>query len=93
MWDNSEFKETGNLKHLYRNDLDNAYFDHDGAYLDSKDLAKRIISDKILKDRDFEIATNRGYDGCQKVFESMVHKSFDKKTGSGINVNEQLGEE
>ena len=44
-------RETGNLKHLYRNELDKACFTHDAAYSDCKDLAKRTISDKILKDR------------------------------------------
>ena len=44
------FRETGNLKHLYTNELDKACFDYDAAYSDSKDLAKRTISDKILKE-------------------------------------------
>ena len=42
--------------------LKKTWFAHDTAYFDSKDLAKRTISDKILKDRTYEIATNRGYD-------------------------------
>ena len=58
-----KFRQTGNLKHLYRNSLDKACFAHDAAYLDSKDLAKRTISDKILKDRAYEIPRNRNYDG------------------------------
>ena len=37
MW----IKETGNLKHLYRNESDKAYFAHDAEYSKSKDLAKR----------------------------------------------------
>ena len=45
------FRKTGNLKHLYWNEFDKACFAHDAAYSDSKDLAKRTISDKILKDR------------------------------------------
>ena len=48
------FSETGNLKHLYRHELDKACFAHDAAYSESKDLAKRTISDKILKDRAYE---------------------------------------
>ena len=36
-------KETGNLKHIYGNSLDKAYFAHNAAYSDSKDLATRII--------------------------------------------------
>ena len=40
-----KFREIGNLKHLYRNELGKACFAHDAAYSDSKDLA----FDKILK--------------------------------------------
>ena len=82
-----KFRETGNLKHLYRNELDKACFAHDAAYSDSKDLAKRTISDKILKDRAYEIARNRGYDGYQRALAVMIYKCFDKKTGSRIIVN------
>ena len=42
-----KFRETDNLKHLYRNELDKASFTYDPAYSDSKDLAKRPVSDKI----------------------------------------------
>ena len=42
-----EFRETGNLKHLYRNGLGKAGLAHDATYSDSKDLAKRAIVDKI----------------------------------------------
>ena len=44
-----KFRETDNLKHLYRNELDKAFFAHDAAYSESKDLAKRTISDNISK--------------------------------------------
>ena len=47
------------------NKLDKACFDHDVAYSDSKDLAKRTISDKVLIDIAYEIATNPNYDGYQ----------------------------
>ena len=87
------FREIGNLKHFYRNELDRACFAHDAAYSDSKDLSKRTISDKILKHISYEIARNRNYDGYQSALASMVYKLFDKKTGSGISVNEQLVEE
>ena len=55
-------RETGNLKHLYKNELDKASFAHDVPYSDIKDLEKRSISDKILKNRAYEIAKNRKYD-------------------------------
>ena len=65
-----KFRETGNLKDLYRIELDKAWFALDSAYSDSKDLAQETISDKILKYRAFEIARNRRYDGYQRA--SMV---------------------
>ena len=74
-----KFRKTGDLKHLYRNELDKAFFTHDPAYSDSQNLPKRTISDKILKDRAYEIARDRGYDGYQRVLASMVYKFFDKK--------------
>ena len=86
-------RETGNLKHLYENKLDKTCFPYDVAYSDSKDLAKRSISGKILKDRPYGISKNRKYDGYQRGLAVMVYKLFDKKTGSGISVNEQLAEE
>ena len=71
-----KFRETGNLEHLYRNELDKACFAHDAAYSDSKDLAKRTISDKILKNRAYEIARYCGYDGYQRALARMVSKCF-----------------
>ena len=44
-----KFRKKGNLKHVCNNELDKACFAHDAACSDSKDLTKRIISDKILK--------------------------------------------
>ena len=58
-----KLRETDNLKYLYRNELGKACFALDAAYSDSKDLAKRIMLDKILKDRAYEIAIYRNYDG------------------------------
>ena len=49
-----------------------------------------------MKDRAYEIARNRGYDGYQRPLASMVYKFFEKekkKAGSEIGVNEQLAEE
>ena len=71
-----KFRETGNLKHLYRSELDKACFAHDAAYSDTKDLTKVTISDKILKDRAYEIDKNCEYDGCHRVLASMVYRFF-----------------
>ena len=71
-----KFRETGNLKHLYRNELDKGLFAHNAAYSHSKYLPKTTISDKILKDRAYEVFRNRNYDGYQKALASMVYKFF-----------------
>ena len=88
-----QFRETVNLKHIYKDELDKACFAHDAAQSDIKDLAKRTISNNILKDRVYEIAINPKYDGYQIGPTSMMHKLFDKITGSGANVNEELAQE
>ena len=68
------------------------------AYGDFKDLARRTASDRILRDKAFNIAKNPKYDGYQRGLASMVYKFFDKKSkGSGVNIplefNEQLAKE
>ena len=44
-----KFKETGDTKYIYRNELDKTCFQHDIAYGHFEDLAKRTASDKGLK--------------------------------------------
>ena len=92
-----KFEETGDTNYIYMNELDKACFVHDAAYSDSKDLTKRTIADKNLKNRAFDIAKDPKYDGYQKGLASMVYKFFDSKvSGSGaklISENEQLANE
>ena len=101
-----KFKETGDTSYIYKNELDKACFQHDMAYGDFKDLARRTASDKVLRDKAFNIVKNPKYDGYQRGLASMVYKFFDKKSaslpgksisGSGVNIslvfNEQLAEE
>ena len=68
-----KFKETGYTNLFYKNELDKACFHHDMAYSDFKDLARRIASDKILRDKGFNIAKNPKYDGYQRGLASMVY--------------------
>ena len=74
-----KFKETGDTNYIYKNQLDKACFAHDAACSDSKDLTKRTVADKILKNRVFNIAKDPKYDGYQRGLPSMVYKFFDKK--------------
>ena len=50
------------------------------AYGDFKDLAKRTASDKILRDKPFNIAKYPRYDGYQRGSSSMVYKFFDQNS-------------
>ena len=85
-----KFKETGNSRYIYKNELDEACFQHDMAYGDFKDLARRTAADKGLRDEAFNIANDLKYDGYQRELASMVYKFFDKKTaGSGIKSKAQ----
>ena len=75
------FKETGDLtgdlKHIYQNELDKGCFVHDAAYSKGKDLDKISFSDKSLKNR---VPKCNGY---QRGLASMVYNFFENKTGSG----------
>ena len=53
-----KFKATGDSKYVYKNELDKACFQHDVAYADFKDLPRRTVSDKVINDKTFEIASN-----------------------------------
>ena len=82
-----KFKQTGDTLYIYRNELDKACFQHDSAYADHKDLINRTKSDKILRDKAYNIASNPEYDGYQRRLASMVYK---KSMGSGIMKNISL---
>ena len=80
-----KFIQTGNTEFTYRNDLDKACFQHDLPHGKSKDLTRRTQSDKVLRDKAFEIASNQKYDFYQKESASMIYKFFDKKySGNGV---------
>ena len=76
------------------------------AYGGFKDLKRRTASDKVLRDKAFNITKNTKYDGYQRGLASIVYKFFDKNSaslsdksvsGNGVNIllkfNEQLAEE
>ena len=74
------------------------------AHGDFKDLVKRTGSEKVLRDKAFNITKNIKYDGYQRGLASMIYKFFDKKStsladkstkGSSVAVlrNEQLPKE
>ena len=79
-----KFKETGDSRYIYKNELDKACFQHDMAYGDFK----------VLRNKAFHIAKDPKYDGYQRGSASMVYKFFDKKTAiKSMPQNEQRAEE
>ena len=67
-----KFKETGDTKYIYKNELDKTCFQHDMAFGDFNDLAKRTAYDKYLKDKAFNITKNPIYDGYERGLASLV---------------------
>ena len=53
-------------------------------------MAKRNVSDKVSKDRAYQIVLNPQYDGYERGLSNMVYNFFDKKTELGANVNKVL---
>ena len=82
-----KFKETGDTSYIHKKELDKTCFHHDMAYGDFKDIARRTASDKVLRDKAFNIAKNPKYYGYQRGLASMVYKLFDKKSKGGeVNI-------
>ena len=95
-----KFKETGDSRYIYQNELGKACFQHDMAYGDFEDLNRRTFAHKVLQDKAFNVAKDSKYDGYQywHVCWHIDIEFFDKKSsGSGINSeiisNKELGEE
>ena len=86
-----KFKQTGDTRYIYRNELDKACFEHDSAYADHKDLINKTKSDKVLRDKAYNIASNPEYDGYQRGLASMVYKFFDKKSTAEPSSVEHVG--
>ena len=74
-----KLKETGDSQYIYQNKLDKASFQHEMAYGYFKDLTRRTASDKLLRDKTFNVAKNLKYGRYQRGFALMVYKSLDKK--------------
>ena len=60
------------------------------AHGDFKKLTRRTVSDKILRDKAFNIAKNLKYNRYQRGLASVVHKFLDKKTSGGTIKSENI---
>ena len=68
-----KFKETGDSRYIYQNELDKSCFQHD------KDLPRKTASKKVLHDKAFNIVKNLKYERYQTGLASLVQKFFEKK--------------
>ena len=80
-----KFKETGDPRHIIKNELDRDCFQHDLTYGDFKDLAGRTDSDKVLRGKPYNIAKNPRFDGYQRGLASMVYTFFDTTSASLVD--------
>ena len=62
------------------------------AYGDFKDLTKRTASDKILRDKAFNIAKSPKYNGYQGGVASIIDNFFQNTSGSSIE-NENMSDQ
>ena len=93
-----KFKEAGDSRCIYQNELDKAFFEYDIDYGDFKDLTRRTTSDKIQCYKALKIAKTSKYDRYQRGVGSIVYKYFDKKstllsdksTSGGVVKNENI---
>ena len=60
------------------------------AYGDFKDLARRTASDKLLRDKVFNIAKNPKYDGYQRGLASMADKFLIKSPHTVVLICMQI---
>ena len=76
-----KFREWGNLKHLYRNELGKACFVHNARNSDCKRLPKR---DTVFQIRYWKIQLMK-YDGYQRALASMVYNFFSSENRISSN--------
>ena len=74
-------KETGDSRYIYQNELGKALFQRDMAYGNFKDLLRATASDKVLRDKEYDISKNPKYDGYPCGLGSVLYINFDKKFG------------
>ena len=65
-------------------------FQHDMTYGDFINLPRITGSDKVLRDKAFNIAKNQKYDGYQRKIDSIVYKFFNKKSYGGCVETETM---
>ena len=85
-----KFKETGDTNFTYKNELGKACFQYDMSHGGFKVLARRRASDKVLRDKVFNIAKNPKYDGYQRRLASMADKFLIKSPQTVVLICMQI---
>ena len=85
-----ERTQEGDSRYIYRNMLEKAYVQLDMAYGGFKYLPRKAASDKILRDKAFNIAINSKCNEYQRALASMIYKFFDKKSASDGSVKNEI---
>ena len=61
-----KFKEAVDLNYIHKKELEKEWFSYDAAYANTKVLAKKTLSDNILKIKSCEIASDSQYYGIKE---------------------------
>ena len=72
-------KEIGGSTYIYPNELDKACFQHNMAYGEFKDWHRIAASDKVFREKAFNIAKNTIYAAYQGGLASMVYNFLIKR--------------
>ena len=57
---------------IHKNESNKASFQHDVVYIDFKDLPRRMVAERILYDKAFNVTKNSNYDRYHRGLASMV---------------------
>ena len=84
-----KFKETGDSKYIYQNELDKACFEHNMAYGHFKDLLIRTAADKLLRVKHLILLKIQNMMGINIELLWWFISFFDKKD-SGCTVKSEI---
>ena len=73
-----KLKETLDISYIYQKERDKFLSQHDMAYGGFKYLHRRAVSEKVLRDKPFNIARNRKYEEYQCDIVSVLYNFFER---------------
>ena len=91
--EHKNLKKIGYSRYIYQNELDKVCFQYDIADGYFEVLPRRTASDKMLRNKEFNITKNTKHNGYQSGLASMVYNFFDKKASGGIVESRNLSKQ